>query len=77
MEVADTPTLAILGDEKRKARGRFHNLPVPCLGERIESRKQHGSVGEDHGRVLFNLDLTRQQIVEQKRPVDELGLKQQ
>ena len=34
MEVADAPALVILGDEKRKARGRFHNLPIHCLGVR-------------------------------------------
>jgi hypothetical protein len=64
MEVADAPALVILGDEKRKARGRFHNLPISCLGERIKSRKQHRSVGKDHRRVLFNLDLTRHELLQ-------------
>ena len=64
MEVADAPALVILGDEKRKARGRFHNLPVHCLGERIKSRKQHCSVGDDYGRVLFNLELTRHELLQ-------------
>ena len=64
MEVADAPALVILGDEKRKARRRFHNLPVHCLGERIKSRKQHRSIGEDYGRVLFNLELTRHELLQ-------------